>query len=153
MNEEDITESKLRERFPDSILDVRFFRGEMTFVVKKEDILEIAGFLRSDEDLCYDFLSDLCCVDYLGRKPRFEIVYHLYSMKNKKRLRIKAPVPSNHQVISSVCSVWKTADWLERECYDMYGIGFEGHPDLRRILLTDDWEGYPLRKDYPLKGK
>jgi NADH-quinone oxidoreductase subunit C len=153
MNKEDITVKKLRERFPDSILDVSFFRDETTFLVKKEDILPIARFVHSDADLSCDFLSDLCCVDYLEREPRFEIVYHLYSIKNNKRVRIKAPIPSNYQVISSVCSVWKTADWLERECYDMYGIGFEGHPDLRRILLTDDWEGHPLRKDYPLKGK
>ncbi|MFH2011463.1 MAG: NADH-quinone oxidoreductase subunit C [Pseudomonadota bacterium] len=153
MNEEDITVKKLREQFQDSILDVYFFRDEATFVVRKEDILPIARFVHSDKDLSYDFLSDLCCVDYLEREPRFEIVYHLYSIKKNKRVRIKAPIPSNQQVISSVNSVWKTADWLERECYDMYGIGFEGHPDLRRILLTDDWEGYPLRKDYPLKGK
>jgi NADH-quinone oxidoreductase subunit C len=153
MNEEDITVKKFKEKFPDSILDVAFFMDEATIVVKKEDVLSIARFLHSDEDLSYDFLSDLCCVDYLGREPRFEIVYHLYSIKNNKRLRVKAPVPSNHQVISSVCSVWKTANWLERECYDMYGIGFEDHPDLRRILLTDDWEGHPLRKDYPLTGK
>lgn len=153
MNEKDTTVKKLREQFPDSILDVSFFRDETTFLVKKEDILPIARFVHSDADLSYDFLSDLCCVDYLKREPRFEIVYHLYSIKNNKRARIKAPIPSNHQVISSVCSVWKTANWLERECYDMYGIGFEGHPDLRRILLTDDWEGHPLRKDYPLKGK
>jgi NADH-quinone oxidoreductase subunit C len=153
MNEEDITVKKLREQFSDSILDISFFRDEATFVVKKEDILPIARFLHSDTDLSYDFLSDLCCVDYLKREPRFEVVYHLYSIKNNKRVRIKAPIPSNYQVISSVCSVWKTANWLERECYDMYGIGFEGHPDLRRILLTDDWEGHPLRKDYPLKGK
>jgi NADH-quinone oxidoreductase subunit C len=153
MNKEDITVNKLRDRFPDSILDVSFFRDETTFLVKREDILPIARFVHSDADLSYDFLSDLCCVDYLEREPRFEIVYHLYSIKNNKRTRIKASIPSNQQVVSSVCSVWRTADWLERECYDMYGIGFEGHPDLRRILLTDDWEGYPLRKDYPLKGK
>jgi len=153
MNEEDIAVEKLKERFPDSILDVSFFRGETTIVVKKEDIIEISSFLCNDADLSYNFLSDLCCVDYMGREPRFEVVYHLFSIKRKKRLRIKAPISSNHQVISSVYSVWKTADWLERECYDMYGIGFEDHPDLRRILLPDDWEGHPLRKDYPLKGK
>jgi len=153
MNEDDITIRKLKEKFPDSILDITFFRDEATIVVKKEDILPVARFLCSDEDLLYDFLSDLCCVDYLKREPRFEIVYHLYSINKNKRLRIKAPIPRNYQVISSVYSVWKTANWLERECYDMYGIGFEDHPDLRRILLADDWEGHPLRKDYPLRGR
>jgi len=153
MNEEDITIKRLKEEFPDSILDITFFRDEATVVVKKEDILPITRFLYCDASLSYDFLSDLCCVDYFTREPRFEIVYHLYSITKNKRLRIKAPIPSNHQVISSVYPVWKTASWLERECYDMYGIGFEGHPDLRRILLADDWEGHPLRKDYPLKGK
>jgi NADH-quinone oxidoreductase subunit C len=149
---EDITIKKLREKFPDSIIGESFFRDDTTVIVKKEDILPIARFLYSDEDLSFDFLSDLCCVDYYKREPRFEIVYHLYSIKNNKRLRIKAPIPSNQEAISSVCSVWETANWLERECYDMYGIGFEGHPDLRRILLTDDWEGHPQRKDSPLKG-
>ena len=153
MNEVDIALVKLREKFPDSILNDTLFRGETTVVVKKEDIIPISSFLCNDPELAYDFLSDLCCVDYLDREPRFEIVYHLFSLKTKKRLRVKAPVPGNHQVISSVYAIWKTADWLERECYDMYGIGFENHPDLRRILMTDDWEGHPLRKDYPLKGR
>lgn len=153
MKEEDITIKRFKEKFPESILDVTFFRDEVTVVVRKEDILPITRFLHSDADFFYDFLSDLCCVDYLDREPRFEIVYHLYSIKNNKRLRIKATIPSNHQVIPSVCSVWKTADWMERECYDMYGIDFENHPDLRRILLPEDWEGHPLRKDYPLKGR
>lgn len=150
---QDNTIEKIREKFPDSIVDESFFRDDTTVIVKKEDILPIARFLCSDEYLSFDFLSDLCCVDYYKREPRFEIVYHLYSIKNNKRLRVKAPIHSNQEAISSVCSVWETANWLERECYDMYGIGFEGHPDLRRILLTDDWEGHPQRKDYPLKGR
>lgn len=153
MNQEDVTIKKLEERFPDSILKVSFFRDEATCVVKKEDILSVSRFLRDDTDLAYDFLSDLSCVDYWKREPRFEMVYNLYSIRKNKRLRVKAPIPSDHQVIVSVCSVWETANWLERECYDMYGIKFEEHPDLRRILLTEDWEGHPLRKDYPLKGK
>ena len=153
MSQEDIAVQKLQEEFPDSVMNVSVFRDETTVIVKKEDILPIARFLHDDRDLLYDYLSDLCCVDFMGREPRFEMVYHLFSMEKNKRLRIKAPIPSNHEVISSVCSVWSTANWLERECYDMHGIGFENHPDLRRILLADDWEGHPLRKDYPLTGK
>jgi NADH-quinone oxidoreductase subunit C len=98
-------------------------------------------------------LVDLCGVDYLPREPRFEVVYLLRSMKTKDLLRLKTSLPGASPRISSVFSVWKAADWMEREAFDLFGIVFEGHPDLRRILLTPEWEGYPLRKDYPLRGK
>src|SRR5919197_592216 len=108
--------------------------------------------LRADTpELEFDFLTDLTAVDYPARPRRFDVVYHLYSMTRNHRLRLKATVGEN-ETIPSVVAVWKAANWEERECFDMFGIVFSGHPDLRRILLPEDWEGFPLRKDYPLAG-
>lgn len=148
----DIAVKKLKERFPDSVLGSYSFRDENTVIVKKDDIAEICRFLKSDPELSFDFLSDLCGVDYLGREPRFEVVYHLFSINRHHRIRLKAMVGDGER-IPSVVGVWKTADWHEREAYDMLGIVFDGHPNLTRILMPDDWEGHPLRKDYPLKGR
>lgn len=141
---------KLREKFPSSVLDTREFRGEVTVTVRKEDIAEICGFLK--EALRYNLLTDVTAVDYLGRDPRFMVVYNLYSIPNKDRLRVKAPVAETDCAIDTVTGVWNTANWLEREVFDLFGITFRNHPDLRRILMTDDWVGHPLRKDYPLQG-
>jgi NADH-quinone oxidoreductase subunit C len=141
---------KLRGKFEASILDVKEFRGEVTVTVKKEDIVEICRFLKAE--LSYNLLTDVTAVDYLGREPRFMMVYNLYSIPNKDRLRIKAPVAEADSSIDTVTTVWQTANWLEREAYDLFGITFTNHPDLRRILMTDDWVGHPLRKDYPLQG-
>ncbi len=143
----------IREEFTDDIISVSEFRGQTSVAIKKNNILSIARFLQREPGLSFDYLQDLCGVDYLGKRtPRFEVVYHLYSIKSRKGIRLKALVPEDNCRIMSVTSVWKGADWHERECYDMYGIIFEGHPDLRRILMPEDWEGYPLRKDYPVKG-
>lgn len=142
---------KLREKFAASVLDVREFRGEVTITVKREDIVEICNFLKSS--LAYNLCTDVTAVDYLGKQdPRFMIVYNLYSIPNKDRLRVKAGVPESDCTIDTVSCVWNSANWLEREVYDLMGITFNGHPDLRRILMTDDWVGHPLRKDYPLQG-
>jgi NADH-quinone oxidoreductase subunit C len=141
---------KLREKFASSILDVREFRGEITVTVEKKDIVAMSGFLK--EELRYNLLTDVTAVDYLGQDPRFMMVYNLYSIPNKDRLRVKAPVTESDCTIDTVCGVWTTANWLEREVYDLMGITFNNHPDLRRILMTDDWVGHPLRKDYPLQG-
>jgi NADH-quinone oxidoreductase subunit C len=141
---------KLKGKFESSIIDVKEFRGEVTVTVKKEDIVEICRFLKAE--LAYNLLTDVTAVDYLGREPRFMMVYNLYSIPNKDRLRIKAPVAEADSTIDTVTTVWQTANWLEREAYDLFGITFTGHPDLRRILMTDDWVGHPLRKDYPLQG-
>ncbi len=141
---------KLREKFAGSVLEVKEFRGEVTVTVKKEEIVAICTFLR--DSLKYNLLSDVTAVDYLGREPRFMMVYNLYSIPGKDRLRVKAPVEESPAVVDTVSTVWSTADWLEREVFDLFGITFTGHPDLRRILLTDDWVGHPLRKDYPLQG-
>jgi NADH-quinone oxidoreductase subunit C len=144
---------KIKERFPEEVLDVREFRGQVSVTLKKGRILEICRFLHDEPDLYLDYLADLCGVDYLGKKEnRFEVVYHLYSIKHHHAIRLKAEVPESDARIDSVMPVWVGVNWHERECFDMYGIVFTGHPDLRRVLLPEDWEGYPLRKDYPLKG-
>lgn len=143
----------IKERFPEEVLDIREFREQVSVIVKKERIKEIMKFLRETPQLDFDYLQDLCGVDYLGKKEkRFEVVYHLYSIKNRHMIRIKAEVSEEDCNIDSVVDIWAGANWHERECYDMFGINFNGHPDLRRILMPEDWEGYPLRKDYPLKS-
>ncbi len=142
---------KLKGKFPSSIVEVATFRGEVTVEVAKGEILEICKFLRSDPDLQFDLLTDLCGLDFLPQTPRFGIAYHLCSIKNGQRLRLKTRV-GEQESIQSVESIWKVANWYEREVYDLFGIPFENHPDLRRILLWDGYEGHPLRKDYPAQG-
>ncbi|MCL5674163.1 MAG: NADH-quinone oxidoreductase subunit C [Candidatus Omnitrophica bacterium] len=142
---------KLKEKCSDAVLEVKTCRNETTVLVNPGDIVNVCRFLHDDEDLAYDYISGISGVDYLGKEPRFAVVYHVYSMKNKNRLTLKVLVPENHSV-PSVSSVWRGANWFEREVFDMYGIKFSGHPAMKRILMPDDWTGYPLRKDYPLKG-
>ena len=141
---------KLKEKFAASILDVKEFRGEVTVTVNKQDIVPICRFLK--ESLQYNLLTDVTAVDYLGKEPRFMAVYNLYSIPNKDRLRVKAPITESDCTIDTLSTLWNSANWLEREAYDLFGIIFTNHPDLRRILMTDDWVGHPLRKDYPLQG-
>lgn len=141
---------KLKEKFASSLLEVKEFRGEVTVTVKKEALIDICRCLR--DELRYNMLTDVTAVDYLGSEPRFMMVYNLYSIPSKDRFRLKAPVEEGGCAIASLTPLWNSANWLEREVYDLFGIVFAGHPDLRRILMTDDWVGYPLRKDYPLQG-
>ena len=149
--EENLTVRKLRERFPEAILSAKSFRNEITVVVTPSEIVRVCRHLKEDPDLRYDFLSDLTAVDRLREHPRFEVVYHLYSLQFKRRVRLKVLVEEG-EAVPSVTQVWGTADWHEREVYDMFGVGVEGHPDLRRILMPEDWEGHPLRKDYPVQA-
>ncbi|MGB4782684.1 NADH-quinone oxidoreductase subunit C [Candidatus Methylomirabilis sp.] len=149
--EENRTVSKLRERFPEATLSARSFRNETTLLVRPGDIIRICRHLKEDPGLLYDFLSDLTAVDRLGDHPRFEVVYHLYSLQYKWRIRLKVPVEEG-EAVPSVTAVWSAANWHEREVFDMFGIGFDGHPDLRRILMPEEWEGFPLRKDYPVQA-
>jgi len=144
---------KIKETFPQAIEETVVCKDEYTIRVSRAYLLEVSRFLKEDPACGFDFLSDLCGVDYMGREPRFEVVYHLYSMKHKHRLRIKASPSDNDLVIPSVCAVWKTANWHERECYDLLGISFRNHPDLTRILTPDGFQGHPLRKDFPLRGR
>lgn len=142
---------KLKEKFAASIIDVVEFRGEVTVTVAKDAIIDILSFLK--QSLQFNQLTDLTAVDYLGKKEdRFMMVYQLLSITNKDRLRIKTAVAEADSSIPTATQVWKTANWLEREVFDLFGITFDKHPDQRRILMADDWVGHPLRKDYPLQG-
>lgn len=143
---------KIKEKFPLEVLDVTSFRDQVSVTVKKDRIISICKYLYADTDIRLDYLSDLCGVDYPERRFRFEVVYNFYSLKHKHGIRIKALIPGKDPSIDSVVQIWRGANWHEREASDMFGIIFNGHPDLRRILMPEDWEGYPLRKDYPLKG-
>lgn len=142
---------KLKERFSEDIKDIYEAFDLYTVVVDKDKIAEVCHFLRDDPKLRFNYLSDVCGVDYFPKDPRFEVVYHLYSIPFKYRIRLKCRLNEGERV-PTVVGIWKTANWHERETYDMYGIVFEGHPDLRRIYLSEEFEGYPMRKDYPLKG-
>jgi NADH-quinone oxidoreductase subunit C len=136
----------LAER-PGAVLATHAQHGDATAVVDAAGIVESLRFLR--DDLAFDVLVDLTAVDWPEREPRFEVVYHLLAMERRERLRVKAGVPEHPAEIDSVVSVWPAANWMEREVWDMYGIRFRGHPDLRRLLLYEEFEGHPLRKDYP----
>lgn len=141
---------KLKEKFPASIVDIKECRGDVIVTINKNDVVAVCRFLK--ESLQFNLLTDVTAVDYLGADPRFMVVYNLYSIPNKDRLLLKAGVSEQDCVIDSLAALWNSANFLEREVYDLFGIVFTGHPDLRRILMTDDWVGHPLRKDYPLQG-
>jgi len=144
---------KIKERYPAEVVEVTEFQGQVSVVINRGPVVDLCRYLHDDVYLLMDHLQDLTAVDWKGKKePRFEVVYNLYSIRYRHKIRIKAQVPENDPTISSVVPIWAGANWHERECYDMFGIVFKGHPDLRRILLPEDWEGYPLRKDYPLAG-
>jgi NADH-quinone oxidoreductase subunit C len=158
----EIIKSKITDAgFSDDILSVDEFRGQAGITIKKGHLLEIAGILRKDPALNFDLLRDLCGVDFLNIKsninsnnksPRFEVVYQLYSIKHKHCIRINVQVSEQDPHVASLTPIWIGANCHERECFDLFGILFDGHPDLRRILMPEDWEGYPLRKDYPVEG-
>jgi NADH-quinone oxidoreductase subunit C len=142
---------RLRESFPDAIQEVSYHAGQVTVRLAVEDLLEITAFLRDDEACDCALLMDLCGADYPDREERFEVVYHLYSVSHGHFLRVKVQVADGGEV-PSVTSIWSTANWFEREVFDLFGVGFQDHPDLRRILLPEHWRGHPLRKEYPLAG-
>ncbi len=145
---------KLKEHFPAEISAESCFRGDDTVIIKSDRIVEIMRFLKTDKELSFNMLMDIAGADYLGREPRFEVVYNLYSLQTKMRLRVKVQVPENDPTVDSITGVWKAVNWFEREAYDMFGIKFRNHPCLRRILCHDEFVGHALRKDYPLsKGQ
>lgn len=128
--------------------------GEVTFSVQREKIVAFLKYLHEDAALDFDHITDLTSVDFPNEAPRFEVIYHLYSIEKNHRIRVKARVPEEDCTIDSATGIWKGANFLEREVYDMMGIVFNNHPDLRRILMTEDYdEGYPLRKDFPVEGR
>jgi len=143
----------VQAKFSDQMLGVHEHAGQRYAHVKRERILEILGALR--DECGFDCLIDLTAVDYLnqGMPERFCVVYNLYSFKDNVRTRIKAFIPETDPAIDSAAGLWKSAPWAEREVYDLFGITFKGHPDLKRLLLPENYEGHPLRKDYPLTGR
>lgn len=143
------TKEKVSTKFGSKIIETLTQFDELGFVVDKADLHEVVRFLRDESGLKYCHLSDITATDWLDRAKRFEIVYHMYSFDLRDYVRIKIRVGENEPV-PTMCNDWKTADWLEREVFDMFGVTFSGHPDMRRILMWDDFEGHPLRKDYPL---
>ena len=141
---------KLQAQFPELFFEVRRFRDEVTVYVPREHLVAVCEFLKSDEELRYNFLSDLTGNDWPDRDPRFEVIYSLYSLHHFTRLRLKVRIPEDDCRCPTVTGVWGTANWHERETFDMFGVVFEGHPDLRRILMPDEWVGHPLRQDYEI---
>lgn len=128
------------------------FRGELTLVVSRDFLRQVCEFLRDDPELSFNFLVDITAVDRYPVEPRFELVYHLRAMKSGERLRLKVPVGGDGPRIDSLVPLWPSADMLECEVFDLFGIRFTDHPRLRRLLMPDDWQGHPLRKDYPVEG-
>ena len=143
---------QLNTRFKESIISVNEYQGELTVVVHKNDIVHVCRFLHDDPEFHFESLRDLCGADYYRPDDRFEVIYNLYSISNKFRFRIKVRINESDMHVPSVTGVWQTANWHERETYDMYGIVFDGHPDLRRMYMPEAFEYHPLRKDFPLMG-
>lgn len=140
----------IKEKFQDDVLSISEYRGQVSVTVNKSIIRDLMTYLHASG---MDHLRDLTAVDYLGKRDiRFEVVYHLLSIKNRCMIRIKTPVSEADCAIDSVVPIWIGADWHERECFDLFGIRFNGHPNMTRILMPEDWVGHPLRKDYPITG-
>lgn len=143
----------LKSALPDALADVKEFRGETTLIINRDKIVAAAQYMRDTPGLVYNFLSDISAVDYYpetSRPERFGVSYHIYSMLYNRRLRLKVFVPEDDTNVATVTGVWPAANWLEREIFDMMGITFTGHPDMRRLLMPADWDGHPHRRDYPL---
>jgi NADH-quinone oxidoreductase subunit C len=139
--------------FPDAVQDVVEYHGETTLVIAPEQIVAVSKYLRDTPGLIYNYLSDISAVDYYpdyNRPGRFGVAYHLLSMLYTRRLRLKVYLQEDDPSVETVIPVWPGANWLEREAHDLMGINFKGHPDLRRLMLPDDWNGHPHRRDYPL---
>jgi len=155
MVEKSVTLRKLKESFGTSILESHSHLGDDTVLIQPEALIPLATFLKQDPDLDYNFLMDLTAVDYLKmkKKYRFEVVYHFFSLSKKQRLRVKVPAEALNPEVDSLVSLWPGANWFEREVWDMFGIKFRGHPNLRRILMYEQFEGHPLRKDYPIRKR
>ena len=142
----------LKQEFPDDVTDFHAHRDDETVVIKRDALEAVCRFLRDDTRCSFEIMMDLTAVDRLemNEAPRFEMVYHFKSLTHARRLRLKVRLTEDDCKIASIHHLWKAVDWYERECFDMFGIVFEGHPDLRRILMYDEFEGHPLRKDYPI---
>ena len=144
---------KVQAMFPDTFVRATEALGELAVFVKKEAVVPVCRFLSGDPVLAFDFLSDIFSVDYPSDPERFEVTYLLYSIRRHHRLKLKTRVTEADCRVDSVTGIWQGANFLEREVYDMMGIRFTGHPDLRRIMLPEEFEGWPLRKDFPTEGR
>jgi len=147
MEKEDLIE-EIRTRFAADVASYAETYGDQTLVVRRQGLRALMSALR-DAPFDYAVLLDVTCVDFLASENRFEMVYHVFSLSRNRRLRIKVSLPADNPVVDSLVGLWKNADWLEREAFDMFGVGFIGHPNLKRILMYDGFEGHPLRKSYP----
>jgi NADH-quinone oxidoreductase subunit C len=136
---------------PGALVDGKFDRGELTLVIDPAHLLGVAEYLRTTPQFSFDLLCDLTAVDWYPGEPRFHVIYELYSTSRHEFLRLKVMI-SESQAVDSITPVWPTANWYEREVYDLFGVRFADHPDLRRLMMPEEWEGHPLRKDYPVEG-
>ena len=152
MDNKELVPQKLKEQFNEIDFELSEYLDELTIKLPKEHIVKVCEFLKKDSNLEFLLCLDITAIDWAKRKNRFTVVYHIYSFKNNFRLRLKADVDESDCAIDTVSSVWKGANWQERETYDMYGIKFNDHPDLRRMYMPEDFEYHPLRKDFPLMG-
>ena len=152
MDIKELVPKKLKEQFNEINFEVSEYLDELTIKLPKDQIVKVCEFLKKDSDFEFLLCQDITAIDWAKRKNRFTVVYHIYSFKNNFRLRLKADVDESDCAIDTVSSVWKGANWQERETYDMYGINFNNHPDLRRMYMPEDFEHHPLRKDFPLMG-
>jgi NADH-quinone oxidoreductase subunit C len=143
---------KLRQFAPDAVEDVATFRGDISVHIRANHLRAACEFLRDEPALTFKYLSDITAVDHYPGEPRFETVYHILSFETNERLRLKVRIPGDEPRVDSLVPIWPSAQAFECEIFDLFGIQFTGHPDLRRILLPEDWEGHPLRKDYPVQG-
>ncbi|MCJ7552744.1 MAG: NADH-quinone oxidoreductase subunit C [Ignavibacteriaceae bacterium] len=152
MEIKEIIKSKLQENFKEVQFDFSEYKDEFVIKFDKQFILPVCKFLKTNSELEFIMCEDVTAVDWATRKNRFTVVYHIYSLKNNYRIVLKADVDESDCSIDTVSSVWRSANWQERETYDMYGIIFNNHPDLRRIYMPEEFEYHPLRKDFPLMG-
>jgi NADH-quinone oxidoreductase subunit C len=150
--ESNLALKKLREFAPEAVEGAREFRAELTIYVRPDRLIRVCEFLRDEPGLSFKYLSDVTAVDHYPNEPRFEVVYHLLSLQNAERLRLKVRVGGENPCVDCLVPVYPSANAFEREVFDLFGIQFAGHPYLRRILMPEDWEGHPLRKDYPTEG-
>jgi NADH-quinone oxidoreductase subunit C len=148
----DLIVKKIEENFPDTQFIIKEYMGELSFTFNKKIIVELCSLLKNNPELQFNLCEDVTAVDWARKKERFTIVYHIFSMQNKFRLVLRTDVDESECAVDSVSSVWRTANWHEREVYDMFGIHFNNHPDLRRMYMPEDFEYHPLRKDFPLMG-
>jgi NADH-quinone oxidoreductase subunit C len=141
----------LQAAVPGGVTQVSFYVGDWTVIVPATKLLDVGRFLRDTPETSFDFCSDVTASDWPPRPQRFDVIYSLYSTRHRKRVRLKVRA-SESEPVPSVSSIWPAANWLEREVYDLFGVNFTGHPNRKRILMPDDWQGHPQRKDYPLEG-